>query len=627
MAAGTLVNGAEALLRAWLKEHGIGEGDRLPSERDFAKTLGIQHYALNRAMARLIAEGLVVREGYKLFGAARKAPAAAFACHLILAHRSHYLPNYRKIAKELGIDLVVHRWETTEEIGTTLQRLDPERTEGIVLDPPFGYDPHHWEEAATALARRGVPLVCIDTPARELCSILGDPPRSLALIVDHLHGLGHRELALTAPSPWTSALAEILDTWKSLCRQHGLPASAKRIASPDRAMPLREDFVDLADRLDAEWSDVTALVCAHNASNIPPLLEILSLRKKQVPRDLSLLSLRDSAALRTLVPPIGAAESDINLIRENALLMVQSLARKRNRPGAASAPFQIRIQPQLIVRGSTAPGPAVWERKPSGKAKSPPPGEAPHEKTIPPRPEFPPEAELEAMRRRPYDRVARIDAARFLQLDLQPHMNRPLNYRRGWLGDLPLKHIPPGLHSIHGVPFHIRGGPRRSDCGAVIFQSTVNVQGSARELPSALRVPVEAKVRALYFLHGCGYARFLRPFGAYRFYRGQKRIGEIPLVPLGQPPAEYPSGVLSPAFLKANIQDWWSDLPHFDLPGARVAPFNQSEPTDAAQRHAYLYTLEWINPEPEKPLDEIEVAIDPTQSTTLGLLAISALRV
>jgi hypothetical protein len=76
---------------------------------------------------------------------------------------------------------------------------------------------------------------------------------------------------------------------------------------------------------------------------------------------------------------------------------------------------------------------------------------------------------------------------------------------------------------------------------------------------------------------------------------------------------------------KANIQDWWPDMPHFNFPSARMAPINVTEITDTMQRHVYLYSLEWINPNPEIPISHLVIDVNPNQSTTLGLLAISVL--
>ncbi|HEY8966402.1 MAG TPA: substrate-binding domain-containing protein [Candidatus Methylacidiphilales bacterium] len=625
MAAGSLVHDAEILLREWLRTSKFRGGERLPSERALAREFGVQHYALNRAMGRLVAEGRVVREGYKLF-ASSPAPAqsplragagAPFVCHLVLARRSMRLRGYRRVARELGIGLVLHRWETFEEAVAVLRRLEPGQAEGVLVDPPFAHDSAPWEEAVARLVARGVPLVCVGVPARDVPSVLDDQPRSVGAALDHLLELGHRELALVSPPPVTPALAEILDAWRSHCRERGLAASAPRIHHASGPFPLREELDDFAARLAGEWRGVTALVgYTESEANMPHLFEALSRRGRPVPASLSLLCLRDSPSLRKLAVPVSVVESDYAVIHELAFLMLRRQARKQAEAGFSAAPVRIRVQPRLLLRGSTAPHPS---RSAPGA-----PAASPSRRPSPPAPAGEDEAALDAVLLRPYPLAAKVAASRFVPLDLASHANRPLHFRRGWLGDLPLRHLDPGTRLIHGVPFRILGGPRRTDCGAVVFHSAINSKGSARRLPVRLSLPVSGKAAAVYFLHGCGYARFLHPFATYSFFSGKKKVAAVPLVPLGPLPASAKAD--EAALRRANLQDWWPDLPQMDFPTARRVPLLQGEPGDDARRHVYLYTLEWVNPSPAKAIDRIEIEVDPAQSTTLGLLAVSLLR-
>jgi hypothetical protein len=192
--------------------------------------------------------------------------------------------------------------------------------------------------------------------------------------------------------------------------------------------------------------------------------------------------------------------------------------------------------------------------------------------------------------------------------------------------DLPLKPLHPGTREIHGVPFSILGGPRRTDCGAIIFHSSVNSTGNARPLPDRLSIPIKSKAKAIYILHGCGYAKFLHPFARYSFKKGKTQLGEVSLVALGQPPPGYDPSDTDAGKSRPNIQDWWPDFSHQDFPGARMAPIAEGEGSAALARHVYLYTCEWINPHPEKIVDTLEVTVDTSASTTLGMLAVTVLK-
>jgi DNA-binding LacI/PurR family transcriptional regulator len=626
MAFGVHVQKADTLIRDWIKTSGIREGNRLPSERALARQMDLPHYSINRAMAHLISEGLIIREGYKLYCGSKRAAESSFTCHLMINYGSTNLKSFRKVARELGVSLVLDRWESVDDAVALLHQLDTETTTGVIFEPPFVQGIHSWEQTTQRLLSHGIPVVCTSIPGTGVPNVLADHPRALKLIFDHLKELGHHELALVSVHSLTPTVEEVLDTWKLLCAQYGFTNSIRRIQIPNVTNMMKEDIADLTNRLVGEWEKVTALVIySESLFNAHLLLESLTRKKKNVPKDLSLIFVRDFNNLRTLTPPVSAVDCDGPLIQEMAFRMIQRMARKKDSPGFTDfSQFMgsIRIQPELILRGSTAmclTASHRHEHLPLQAAASSP-------KSSSEKSHMEVEQDRTAALKRPYDLTARAAATRFAQLDLKTHMNRPLNFRRGWLGDLPLRNFDPGEHIIHGVPFHILGGHTRADCGAIIFHSNMNSRGNAQELPTHLRVPIAMKAKAVYILHGCGFARFLNPFASYAFYRGRKQIEKVPIVSLGQSPASYNENDGPSDSLRANIQDWWPDVPQRNFPHARMAPINESESPDGFGRYVYLYTLEWINPSPEKPVDALEIEVDPVQSTTLGVLAITVLR-
>jgi hypothetical protein len=281
----------------------------------------------------------------------------------------------------------------------------------------------------------------------------------------------------------------------------------------------------------------------------------------------------------------------------------------------------LNIEPYLKLRESTTPTATFAARKKTSGAVAPV-AAPPLDKGMDPG-EI--RQSLMAMLRRPYAVAMTAAPTRFTAIDLASHVNRPLNYRKGWLGDLPLVHLSAGRHVIHGIPFQLLGGPARTDCGAIVFRSKINETGNARGLPSRVKIPIGIKAEGVYILHGCGYTRFLTPFANYDFYSGKKLLGSVPMVALGQLPHDWDAAQFERDSQKANIQDWWSDFPHVDFPGARQAPVVPADDKVATNRYAFLYTLEWKNPRPHLRVTHVEISADAGQSTTLGVLAISVL--
>ena len=620
MAYGVVVSDALLTLRQWLVSSGFKPGARIPSERQLIRELGLKHNAVNRAMSRLISEGLVQREGYKLYYAAeKKTGSVAFTCDLVLARRSIHLKSYRKVAKELGIDLRIYYYESVDEAVGHLHALDTAGTESVLFDPPHGPSASLWAPALRQLLGHGIPAISIRQYADNIPCVLSDQVRAVQLVFHHLGDLGHEQMAFLTIAPRASVSMEIYQAWQSLPWTKNGRASARRIAFYDDA---REDVQNLARRLAGEWKTVTALVIytVHDPV-VPHLLEELVRQKRHVPKDLSVICLSDLPHLTTSNPPVSTAAFDTSLMHETVFRLAQRLARKKQGTGLLPPSPCLYVQPYLILRESTGPTASFVPKKKifGGDAaallSSVDQGATPAE--------F--KQTLRAMLRRPYALTMTAESSRFSAIDLAPFVNRPLHYRKGWMGDLPLTHFGAGKHMIHGIPFQVLGGPARTDHGAVVFRSRTNETGNSRGLPARLKIPIGAKATVIYVLHGCGYSRFLSPFAAYDFYAGTKRLGSVPLVALGQPPHDWDAAHFERDSQKANIQDWWSDFPHVDFPNARQAPIVPSDDNDTTHRYAYLYTLEWKNPFPNLKITHLEITVDADQSTTLGLIAVTCL--
>jgi len=617
-----MVSDALLTLRRWLEASDFKHGERLPSERLLARQLGLKHNAINRAMARLLAEGLVQRDGYKLSYAGDGTSAACpFTCDLVLARRSFYSRSYLKTAKELGIGLRIHYYESMGEVLNHFHALDVPETECVLFDAPHVLPASLWESALRRLITHGIPAVSIRQHSPDIPCVQTDYARAVELAFSHLRDSGHREMALVSTSPRAPSACEIVAAWQSLRLQRGFRASSERIALYHEG---REDDVRMIiEKLEGAWKSVSALAVYSDWEPIVPhLLEALAQRKRCVPKDLAVICLGDLPNLATTKPPVSTAAIDVSFMQESVFHLAQRLARKKQDMGIL-APFpRVLIQPHLILRGSTRPLiPAKAGKRTSAAGLAAPIFPVGQNADTSP-------AELsqnlENLIRRPYTLAAHAEESRFVTVSLDPFVNRPLNFRKGWLGDLPLAHFAAGKHKIHGVPFQVLGGHSRKDCGAIVFRSMANKTGKARSLPSRVRVPIGTRALSIYILHGCGYSRFLAPFARYDFFAGSKRLGSVPLVALGYPPPGCDAEQFEREARKANIQDWWPDFPHIDFPDARRVPVMEVEAADA-NRHVFLYTLEWKNPFPRRKVTHMEITVDSGQPTTLGVVAVSFL--
>jgi hypothetical protein len=271
----------------------------------------------------------------------------------------------------------------------------------------------------------------------------------------------------------------------------------------------------------------------------------------------------------------------------------------------ARPPHHTLFSPELIDRGSTR---ALKQTEPDAKAKAwkvsseQPPSISPWESL-----------------RRIYPFLNKSLSHGWQQFDLSQLANHSITREHGWLGNVPLLHFSPGLRSIHGVPFRVIDENLNGGRAVVTFLSPQTHSTQGKTLPKKVKLPVSRRVKALYFLHGCGWANSL-PFAKYIMHFKNGKASTVPLIPFG------PSSQLALKHLgrlKPNIQDWWPLSEPQDFPHAMHAVvFNAADPMEYER---YLYTLEWINPRPGDEVSHVEVRVDPKAGTTLALIAVTAL--
>ncbi len=180
---------------------------------------------------------------------------------------------------------------------------------------------------------------------------------------------------------------------------------------------------------------------------------------------------------------------------------------------------------------------------------------------------------------------------------------------RPWFGQ-PLLHVRAGVKLIHGVPFTVR----REGC-VLLRSARLGEAANGEPLPDTIRMAVPRLVRRAYFLHACGWGSRPGPFASYRWVGADGTAEEISLATLGIGHPEEPEG------RAANIQDWYFAYDHVTRPQAR--PYDLKPRSDPTATSQFLYTLEWMNPHPERPLASLEIRSNAGLDATLGVLAIT----
>ena len=167
-----------------------------------------------------------------------------------------------------------------------------------------------------------------------------------AAAVEHLHGLGHTRIALITRGD--SQAAELIRRgWEQAVARLGLDQDAPVILGKDVGSWPRWSDADV-DTVVRQLRDaqVTALLC-HNDENAMTIVQHARGRGWPVPEQLSIVAYEDEVA-RLGDPPLTAVSPPKE---EVGKLAARTLLELIGEPGAAR---HIRIEPQIVVRASTA---------------------------------------------------------------------------------------------------------------------------------------------------------------------------------------------------------------------------------------------------------------------------------
>ena len=185
------------------------------------------------------------------------------------------------------------------------------------------------------------------------------------------------------------------------------------------------------------------------------------------------------------------------------------------------------------------------------------------------------------------------------------------------VGGLTLDWLDGGRRTIQGVPFEILD-PTDGELSCIALRSFRVQKTGDKELPSKVTIPVGRRVKALYILHGCGWAKQVK-VAQYRMIYDDGTKSTIDIIP-------YASGsehldVMERLRKESTIQDWWPSLPQIE--NDRLRHVIVVNPNNLAEKR-YLYSLEWASPAPLKCVEHVELESDPKASTSIFVVAITA---
>jgi LacI family transcriptional regulator len=196
-------------------------------------------------------------------------------------------------------------------------------------------------------ARAEVPMVLVSRTVRGLSlpAVNLDDHAAARLAVEHLHSLGHTAFGHVMGPASTSTSRARREGFVATCRALGLKADALVEASEFSVASGERAAGELLDRFPVTaivgGNDLIALGCVATAAA----------RGLSCPADISITGMNDMDLLNRTAPPLTTVHTPkYQMGRSAGQLLLDRLA------GGPAHPVEIRrLQPSLVVRGSTAP--------------------------------------------------------------------------------------------------------------------------------------------------------------------------------------------------------------------------------------------------------------------------------
>ena len=229
---------------------------------------------------------------------------------------------------------------------TLLQAMASRRVDGLILATATRSYPLLDEILNTAL-----PTVLVNRTTDELTvsAVLGDDHHGIGQAVRHLAARGHTRIAFVGGTQSVSTGLVRYHGFVSWMRSAGLEADPRLVVFADW---FREDlgaaaFETLCDR----GVPFTAAVCGNDLIALGGYT-VLRARGLRCPEDVSIVGYNDMPYNDKFSPPLTSVRIPHYQIGHRAAdILIDSI----EQPG--TAPVDIRLKPELIVRASTAPPP------------------------------------------------------------------------------------------------------------------------------------------------------------------------------------------------------------------------------------------------------------------------------
>lgn len=329
-----------------LKNGSCQVGDRLPSERMLANLLNVNIATVRRGYRELTLAGIVEKRvgsgaylKQSLDACAEEKPVTFILEYPVWLTINHFLKQIPLVMKEFNRSFrycLAGDPGFQEQLVSNIRHNMPMvflcRIDHKYL-PILKQAPHLIISMSSDMEKYGIP------------SVRGEDTLGIRMLVEHLHSLGHRRIALLANDHDTEKIQ--VRAWKSAI---GKDYDRDLMIIPENHSQLFTEPMDIAREIIADrWrkTGFSALICLNNEQALG-VIAGLSEAGISIPGDVAVTSVGNSRFSRNTVPPLTVYDPDIRGHLQQALELLNC-----NMAQPDKLQLLRLVQPVLIVRGST----------------------------------------------------------------------------------------------------------------------------------------------------------------------------------------------------------------------------------------------------------------------------------
>src|SRR6201996_5748665 len=218
----------------------------------------------------------------------------------------------------------------------------------IAIDTPLIRHPH-------------LPMITVSCPDEHegITNIVLNHRRAAELALDHLVGLGHRDIAFIKGQTFSSDTEPRWQAIRYAATRAKLSVEPKLVAQLEGDAPGHEPGYFATQRVLASNTHFTALFAFNDVSAIGA---IRALREAglRVPQDVSIIGFDDIQSAAFQNPGLTTVRQPLKTM---GMLAAETLLRQVSAPGEHHPSRQLMVDPELVVRESTCPPPKLRASK------------------------------------------------------------------------------------------------------------------------------------------------------------------------------------------------------------------------------------------------------------------------